>query len=108
MSKMPFSWKVKSKWYTVKQTCQQFHNWIKGESLTPKGHDAYDYYCKIIFNGYQPVSYAECMFEEDIKQIMSACENLDRKSAAILRAGQLAKHIVPWEFIKKEHKVIGG
>ena len=45
------AWSIKGKWYTVKQTAIQMKNFIIDQSLTPKGHAAYDYYCKVIFDG---------------------------------------------------------
>lgn len=107
MSKTPLIWKIKGKWYTARQTCQQFGHWVTGRVLTPKGHEAYDYYCKVIFDAYEPVSYAELMYEDELKNLMKEYE-LDRKSAAILSAGQLAKGIPPWDFWKKSHKIISG
>lgn len=107
MDKMPLNWKIKSKWYSIRQTGQQLGHWITGRVLTPKGHEAYDYYCKVIFNAYEPVSYAEIMYENELKSLMKQFE-LDRKSAAIFSAGQLAKGIPPWIFWKKPHKIISG
>lgn len=101
------AWSIKGKWYTVKQTCVQFKNFVTGQELTPKGHDAYEYYCKVIFDGYEPVSMAELMFEDTLKEKIEKL-GMDRKSAAIVTAGHLAKHIKPWDFWKKEHKIIGG
>ena len=106
MEKMPLNWKIKSKWFSVVQTVQQTWNWVKDETLTPKGHEAYDYYCKVIFDDYQPVSLAETMLEDDMQKFMKEIELEDRRSAAILSAGRLAKHIAPWDFKKKEHKVV--
>lgn len=105
MGKIPLIWKIRSKWYTVRQTGQQLCHWITGHILTPKGYEAYDYYCKVIFDAYEPVSYAETMYEDELKNLMEQFE-LDRKSAAILSAGQLAKGIPPWIFWKKSHKII--
>ena len=70
-----------------------------------EGYEAYDYYCKVIFDAYEPVSYAEVMYENELKNLMEQFE-LDRKSAAILSAGQLAKGMPPWIFWKKPHKII--
>ena len=107
MKKTPLIWKIKGKWYTARQTYQQFGHWMTGRTLTPQGNEAYDYYCKVIFDAYEPVSYAELMYEDELKNLMKAYE-LDRKSAAILSAGQLAKGIPPWDFWKKSHKIISG
>ena len=101
------AWSIKGKWYTVKQTAIQMKNFVIGQSLTPKGHAAYDYYCKVIFNGYEPVSMAELMFEDTLKEKIERL-GMTRKDAAIVTAGHLAHHIAPWDFWKKEHKVIGG
>ena len=50
MKKTPLIWKIKGKWYTARQTCQQFGHWMTGRTLTQKGNEAYDYYCKVIFD----------------------------------------------------------
>ena len=105
MEKISLIWKINSIWCTIKQTGQQFSHWMTGCVLTPKGHEAYDYYCKVIFDAYEPVSYAETMYEDELKNFMEQFK-IDRKSAAILSAGQLAKGIPPWIFWKKPHKVI--
>lgn len=107
MDKMPLNWKIKSKWYSMKQTCQQFGHFIAGRGLTERGHAAYDYLCKVIFDGYKPTTYAETMYEEELKGMMQETK-LDRKSAAILMAGTLAKCITPWDFKKKAHKIVSG
>ena len=108
MNKMPLSWKIKTKWYTVKQTSQQLWHFVSGHSLTRKGHEAYDYFCKVIFDNYEPETYADFLYEEELTDLMEKVKLEDRKSAAILMAGTLAKCMTPWEFHKKERKIVGN
>lgn len=107
MGKMPISWKLKTKWYPIKQTCQQLGNFITGRTLTHKGQQAYDYYCKVIFENYNPVSYADLMAEDELQKMMNTM-HCDHRSAAILLAGTLAKSIAPWEFWKKKYHIVGN
>lgn len=107
MEKAPLIWQVKAHWYTIRQTCQQLGHFITGHGLTAKGQEAYNYFCKVIFDEYEPVTYAETMYEQELQDSMNRNE-MDRKSAAIIMAGTLAKYITPWDFKKKPHKIVSG
>lgn len=107
MDKMPMLWKLKTKWYPIKQTCQQFGNFVIGRTVTSRGDQAYDYYCKVIFENYDPINYSDLMAEDELQKMMSDA-NCDRRSAAILLAGTLAKSIAPWEFWKKKYHIVSN
>lgn len=103
---MELTWKIRVPWLWAKLFCKQLFNCLIGKKVTQKGHAAYDYYCKVAFTECGPESYADHMFEDDLKRFMEHTQ-LNRKEAAIVRAGMMAQWMAPWDFLKKEYKIVG-
>ena len=98
---------IKGQWYAAKLFIKQCKNCLCGQELTPRGYNAYNYYCKIVFEEYNPVTMADFMFEDIVTEQMKY-SNVDRRSAAIILGGELARHMKPWDFWKQKRKIIGG
>ena len=85
---------------------RQVLNSLTGNTSTQKGINFYDYCTKVIFENYEPQTFADTMFEDEIKSHMKSAD-MSRKDSAIVTASILAGFMTPAEFAKRPYKVYG-
>lgn len=92
--------------YRVRLFARQTLNFFLGHQSTDKGIRFYDYCTKIIFENYEPKTFADTMFEDEIKSYMISAD-MNRHDSAMMIASTFASFMTPVEFAKRPYKVYG-